>query len=149
MDHPLLHKPKFIEASAGTGKTYLIMEMLGDIMKHDVENNIQENRILNTLILTFTEKAAGELKARLKAKILELSDNGNKPGFYRYLRDLDQVTISTIHGFCNMVLKEYPIETQNNPNVRLVSADEIINKNFYLLKRNHWGGKKQTYWQKI
>ncbi|MCG6142652.1 UvrD-helicase domain-containing protein [Leptospira mtsangambouensis] len=142
MDHPLLHKPKFIEASAGTGKTYLIMEMLGDIMKHDVENNIQENRILNTLILTFTEKAAGELKARLKAKILELSDNGNKPGFYRYLRDLDQVTISTIHGFCNMVLKEYPIETQNNPNVRLVSADEIINKNFYLLKRNHWGGKK-------
>lgn len=142
MDHPLLHKPKFIEASAGTGKTYLIMEMLGDIMKHDVENNILENRILNTLILTFTEKAAGELKARLKAKILELSDNGNKPGFYRYLRDLDQVTISTIHGFCNMVLKEYPIETQNNPNVRLVSADEIINKNFYLLKRNHWGGKK-------
>ncbi|TGM74426.1 exodeoxyribonuclease V subunit beta [Leptospira mtsangambouensis] len=142
MDHPLLHKPKFIEASAGTGKTYLIMEMLGDIMKYDVENNIQENRILNTLILTFTEKAAGELKARLKAKILELSDNGNKPGFYRYLRDLDQVTISTIHGFCNMVLKEYPIETQNNPNVRLVSTDELINKNFYLLKRNHWGGKE-------
>ncbi|TGL16297.1 UvrD-helicase domain-containing protein [Leptospira meyeri] len=141
MDHPLLHKPKFIEASAGTGKTHLIMEMLGDIMKNDVENNIAENRILNTLILTFTEKAAGELKARLKAKILELSDNGNKPGFYRYLRDLDQVTIATIHGFCNMVLKEYPIETQNNPNVRLVSADEIINKNFYLLKRNHWGGK--------
>ncbi|EMY71588.1 UvrD-helicase domain-containing protein [Leptospira vanthielii] len=141
MEHPLLHKPKFIEASAGTGKTYLIMEMLGDIMKHDVENNIPENRILNTLILTFTEKAAGELKGRLKTKILELSENGNKPGFYRYLRDLDQVTISTIHGFCNMVLKEYPIETQNNPNVRLTSADEIIKKSFYLLKRNHWGGR--------
>ncbi|MCW7492514.1 UvrD-helicase domain-containing protein [Leptospira sp. 2 VSF19] len=139
MDHPLLHKPKFIEASAGTGKTHLIMEMLGDIMIHDVKNNISENRILNTLILTFTEKAAGELKARLKTKILELSENGSKPGFYRYLRDLDQVTISTIHGFCNMVLKEYPIETQNNPNVRLTNAEEIINKSFYLLKRNHWG----------
>lgn len=142
MDHPLLHKPKFIEASAGTGKTHLIMEMLGEIMKYDVENQISENRILNTLILTFTEKAAGELKARLKAKILDLSENGSKPGFYRYLRDLDQVTIATIHGFCNMVLKEYPIETQNNPNVRLTSTDEIINKSFYLLKRNHWGGKK-------
>ncbi|EOQ94722.1 putative exodeoxyribonuclease V, beta subunit [Leptospira wolbachii serovar Codice str. CDC] len=141
MDHPLLHKPKFIEASAGTGKTHLIMEMLGDIMKNDVQNNIPENRILNTLILTFTEKAAGELKGRLKTKILELSENGTKPGFYRYLRDLDQVTISTIHGFCNMVLKEYPIETQNNPNVRLTSTDEIIKKSFYLLKRNHWGGR--------
>lgn len=142
MDHPLLHKPKFIEASAGTGKTYLIMEMLGEIMKQDVENNVLENRILNTLILTFTEKAAGELKGRLKAKILELSEDGKNPGFYRYLRDLDQVTISTIHGFCNMVLKEYPIETQNNPNVRLTNAEEIIKKSFYLLKRNHWGGKE-------
>ncbi|TGL33409.1 UvrD-helicase domain-containing protein [Leptospira perdikensis] len=141
MGHPLLHKPKFIEASAGTGKTYLIMEMLGDIMKHDVENNISENRILNTLILTFTEKAAGELKGRLKAKILELSENGKNPAFYRYLRDLDQVTISTIHGFCNMVLKEYPIETQNNPNVRLTNTEEIIKKSFYLLKRSHWGEK--------
>lgn len=139
MDHPLLNKPKFIEASAGTGKTHLIMEMLGEIMTYDVENNIPENRILKTLILTFTEKAAGELKGRLKSKILELSENGTKPGFYRYLRDLDQVTISTIHGFCNMVLKEYPIETQNNPNVRLTNADEIIDKSFYLLKRNHWG----------
>lgn len=139
MDHPLLHKPKFIEASAGTGKTHLIMEMLGEIMKYDVKNNISENRILNTLILTFTEKAAGELKGRLKTKILELSENGTKPGFYRYLRDLDQVTISTIHGFCNMVLNEYLIETQNNPNVRLTNADEIIGKSFYLLKRNHWG----------
>ncbi|MBM9547808.1 UvrD-helicase domain-containing protein [Leptospira sp. 201903074] len=141
MNHPLLHKPKFIEASAGTGKTHLIMEMLGEIMEYDVQNNISENRLLNTLILTFTEKAAGELKGRLKTKILELSDNGRNPGFYRYLRDLDQVTISTIHGFCNMVLKEYPIETQNNPNVRLTSADEIIKKSFYLLKRNHWGGR--------
>lgn len=141
MDHPLLQKPKFIEASAGTGKTHLIMEMLGEIMDYDVQNNISENRLLNTLVLTFTEKAAGELKGRLKAKILELSENGKNPDFYRYLRDLDQVTISTIHGFCNMVLKEYPIETQNNPNVRLTSTDEIIKKNFYLLKRNHWGGR--------
>lgn len=141
MDHPLLHKPKFIEASAGTGKTHLIMEMLGEIMKHDVENNISENRLLNTLVLTFTEKAAGELKGRLKTKILELSENGKHSSYSRYLRDLDQVTISTIHGFCNMVLKEYPIETQNNPNVRLTSSDELIKKCFYLLKRNHWGGR--------
>ncbi|PJZ43845.1 UvrD-helicase domain-containing protein [Leptospira brenneri] len=141
MDHPLLQKPKFIEASAGTGKTHLIMQMLGEIMQYDVDHNISENRILNTLILTFTEKAAGELKARLKSKILELSDEGKKPEFYRYLRDLDQVTISTIHGFCNMVLKEYPIETQNNPNFQLTNTDEIVKNSFYQLKRNHWDGK--------
>ncbi|TGK77567.1 exodeoxyribonuclease V subunit beta [Leptospira noumeaensis] len=144
MDHPLAQKSKFIEASAGTGKTHLIMQMLGEIMEFDVKNNVTENRILNTLILTFTEKAAGELKARLKTKILELINSGENPAFYRYLRDLDQVSISTIHGFCNMVLKEYPIETGNNPNFRLTNTEEIVNNSFYQLKRNHWGGKEKS-----
>ncbi|TGL57041.1 exodeoxyribonuclease V subunit beta [Leptospira kemamanensis] len=141
MDHPLRNHPNFIEASAGTGKTHLIMQMLGDVMTHDVENFVKENRLLQCLVLTFTEKAAGELKARLKLKILELYDNGKHPEYYQYLRDLDQVTISTIHGFCNMVLTEYPVETQNNPNVKLTSNEELIRKTFYELKRSQWEGR--------
>ncbi|TGK54200.1 exodeoxyribonuclease V subunit beta [Leptospira bouyouniensis] len=141
MDHPLANHPNFIEASAGTGKTHLIMQMLGDVMTHDVTNHTKENRLLQFLVLTFTEKAAGELKARLKLKILELYDHGKHPEYYQYLRDLDQVTISTIHGFCNMVLTEYPVETQNNPNVKLTSNEELIRKTFYDLKRNQWEGR--------
>lgn len=141
MDHPLANHPNFIEASAGTGKTHLIMQMLGDVMTHDVTNHTKENRLLQFLVLTFTEKAAGELKARLKLKILELYDLGKHPEYYQYLRDLDQVTISTIHGFCNMVLTEYPVETQNNPNVKLTSNEELIRKTFYDLKRNQWEGR--------
>ncbi|TGK92541.1 exodeoxyribonuclease V subunit beta [Leptospira levettii] len=141
MDHPLRNHPNFIEASAGTGKTHLIMQMLGEVMTHDVTNHIKENRLLQFLVLTFTEKAAGELKTRLKLKILELYDNGKHPEYYQYLRDLDQVTISTIHGFCNMVLTEYPVETQNNPNVKLTSNEELIRKTFYELKRSQWEGR--------
>ncbi|TGM31143.1 exodeoxyribonuclease V subunit beta, partial [Leptospira selangorensis] len=143
MDHPLRNHPNFIEASAGTGKTHLIMQMLGDVMTHDVSNHIKENRLLQFLVLTFTEKAAGELKARLKLKILELYENGKHPEYYQYLRDLDQVTISTIHGFCNMVLTEYPVETQNNPNVQLTSNEELIRKTFYDLKRSQWEGREK------
>lgn len=141
MDHPLRNHPNFIEASAGTGKTHLIMQMLGDVMTYDVENFVKENRLLQCLVLTFTEKAAGELKTRLKLKILELYENGKHPEYYQYLRDLDQVTISTIHGFCNMVLTEYPVETQNNPNVKLTSNEELIRKTFYELKRSQWEGR--------
>ncbi|TGL17703.1 exodeoxyribonuclease V subunit beta [Leptospira yanagawae] len=141
MEHPLRNHPNFIEASAGTGKTHLIMQMLGDLMAYDVTNHTKENRLLQCLVLTFTEKAAGELKTRLKLKILELYENGKHPEYYRYLRDLDQVTISTIHGFCNMVLTEYPVETQNNPNVKLTSNEELIRKTFYELKRNQWEGR--------
>ncbi|TGM41752.1 exodeoxyribonuclease V subunit beta [Leptospira biflexa] len=143
MDHPLVNYPNFIEASAGTGKTHLIMQMLGDVMTHDVKNHTKENRLLQFLVLTFTEKAAGELKARLKLKILELYDNGKHPEYYQYLRDLDQVTISTIHGFCNMVLTEYPVETQNNPNVKLTSNEELIRKTFYELKKSQWEGREK------
>ncbi|XDD48570.1 UvrD-helicase domain-containing protein (plasmid) [Leptospira sp. WS39.C2] len=139
MDHPLSKQKQFIEASAGTGKTHLIMKMLGDVMTHDVTNKIKENRLLNFLILTFTEKAAGELKTRLKFKILELYDQGKNPEYYHYLRDLDQITISTIHGFCNMILSEYPVETQSNPNVRLISNEELVKRKFYDLKRKEWG----------
>lgn len=53
-------KSSFIEASAGTGKTYTIMEVVGDLI---LEHKIPLTQIL---ILTYTEKAAGELKERLR-----------------------------------------------------------------------------------
>lgn len=53
-------KSCFIEASAGTGKTYTIMEIVKDLIG---EHGIPLTQIL---ILTYTEKAAGELKERLR-----------------------------------------------------------------------------------
>ncbi|EMM83641.1 AAA protein [Leptospira interrogans str. 2006001854] len=53
-------KSSFIEASAGTGKTYTIMEIVIDLI---LEHKIPLTQIL---ILTYTEKAAGELKERLR-----------------------------------------------------------------------------------
>lgn len=139
MSHPLVTEPNFIEASAGTGKTFRIMEMLEKIMREDIQNKVSHNRLLKTVILTFTEKAAGELKARLKKKILELYKGGTNSEFYPYLRDLDQVQIATIHGFCNLVLNEYPIETGTIGKPRLTSLDEVVELNLYLLKRKSFG----------
>lgn len=52
----------FIEASAGTGKTYTIMEIVKDLIgKYEIP-------LTQILILTYTEKAAGELKERLRKK---------------------------------------------------------------------------------
>ncbi|MCZ8344133.1 MAG: UvrD-helicase domain-containing protein [Leptospira sp.] len=139
MSHPLVTEPNFIEASAGTGKTFRIMEMLEQIMREDIHNKVSHNRLLKTVILTFTEKAAGELKARLKKKILELYKSGANSEFYPYLRDLDQIQIATIHGFCNLVLNEYPIETGTIGKPRLTSLDEVVDLNLYFLKRKSFG----------
>ncbi|XDD49639.1 UvrD-helicase domain-containing protein [Leptospira sp. WS92.C1] len=123
--YPLKHS--FIEASAGTGKTYTIMEIVGDL--------IQEHKIplSNILILTYTEKAAGELKERLRKKLIQ-SDLRNE------MRELDQVTISTIHGFCNMILREYPVETETPENWILTDSKERLGKALYRLQHEEWKG---------
>ncbi len=139
MSHPLTVEPNFIEASAGTGKTFRIMQMLETIMKEDQKNGVSYNRLLRCIILTFTEKAAGELKARLKKKILELYQEGKNPEYYTYLRDLDQVPIATIHGFCNLILNEYPIETGTIGKAKLTNLEDIVSAELYLLKRKSFG----------
>ncbi|MBM9499193.1 UvrD-helicase domain-containing protein [Leptospira sp. 201903071] len=122
---PYKLKSSFIEASAGTGKTYTIMEIVGDL--------IQEHKIplTNILILTYTEKAAGELKERLRKKLLQ-SD------LTKEARELDQVTISTIHGFCNMILQEYPVETESPSNWILTEAKERLKAAMYRLQHEEW-----------
>ncbi|EMP08576.1 UvrD/REP helicase N-terminal domain protein [Leptospira interrogans serovar Pyrogenes str. 200701872] len=118
-------KSSFIEASAGTGKTYTIMEIVIDLI---LEHKIPLTQIL---ILTYTEKAAGELKERLRKKLIS-------SGLTKEARELDQVTISTIHGFCNTILKEYPVETETHTNWILTDALERLNIALYKLQHEEW-----------
>ncbi|EQA72716.1 UvrD-helicase domain-containing protein [Leptospira noguchii] len=118
-------KSSFIEASAGTGKTYTIMEVVGDLI---LEHKIPLTQIL---ILTYTEKAAGELKERLRKKLID-------SGLTKEARELDQVTISTIHGFCNMILKEYPVETETTTNWILTDVLERLSAALYKLQHDEW-----------
>lgn len=130
-------KHTFIEASAGTGKTYKIMELLGEWMTSHAERD--ENILTKILVLTFTEKAAGELKDRLRKKITELQQNAKDPAIYnRYLTELDQVTISTIHGFCNSILHTFPVETNASTDWEMGDASERLKEFLYELKHNKW-----------
>ncbi|EMY78671.1 UvrD/REP helicase N-terminal domain protein [Leptospira weilii serovar Ranarum str. ICFT] len=125
VSRPYKLKSGFIEASAGTGKTYTIMEIVGDLI---LEHRIPLARIL---ILTYTEKAAGELKERLRKKLIA-SD------LTKEARELDQVTISTIHGFCNMILQEYPVETETPADWILTDSKERLNAALYRLQHEEW-----------
>ena len=84
-----------IEASAGTGKTYTLEKI--------VERLVTENKydICDILLVTFTEKAAGELKERIRKAL-----KGNEAS-----KHLDDATICTIHAFCREVLADYPFES--------------------------------------
>jgi len=101
----------FIEASAGTGKTFTIQLMVAKMIKEKVP-------LKKILIVTYTEKAAGELKDRIRKKINEVLekkeiskdlpvDDGELPLFEKAYRDVDNAAIFTIHSFCQKALKEY------------------------------------------
>ena len=109
-----------IEASAGTGKTYTIENLVVRLLKEtDVE-------LQNILLVTFTEKAASELKIRIRKKLEgELDDSKDKTKTSKKLRDtldaFDKAPIHTIHGFCQTVLKDFAFENS------VLFQSEVIN----------------------
>ncbi|MDB4981680.1 MAG: Exodeoxyribonuclease beta chain [Myxococcales bacterium] len=107
-----------VEASAGTGKTYLLEHLVADRILRG------EARLEEILVVTFTEKATAELVRRLRALIERLlahsapAPEGADPATTWTLdaaargrlleaqRAFDRATITTIHGFCQRVLTE-------------------------------------------
>ena len=105
-------KDTIIEASAGTGKTYTLQSI---VLKLLVEKKIES--VKNLLLVTYTEKAAGELKDRIR-KVLE--EAGCLPS------DFDEVTICTIHSFCRSLLTEYAFENRVPMQVEIGGSDKDL-----------------------
>ncbi|HEX2292835.1 MAG TPA: UvrD-helicase domain-containing protein, partial [Gaiellaceae bacterium] len=95
----------FVSAGAGTGKTAVLVERFVEAVCDrglDVES---------ILVITYTKRAAGELRARIRAEL-------RRRGRHDLARSLDGAYISTIHGFCNRLLKSYPFEAGLDPRFR-------------------------------
>lgn len=116
-----------IDASAGTGKTYTIVEMVKRLLK----NGITLDKVL---IVTYTDKAAGELKDRIRAALNEIPDEKikNAPE-----NDVDHASIGTIHSFCRNIITEFFISAGKPSCQKLI--DESAIKEF--LKRYIREGK--------
>ena len=105
-----LGKHALIEASAGTGKTYTIENLVVRLLKERADLSLE-----NILLVTFTEKATSELKIRIREKIEEaLANQDRNTEKSRKLQDaldiFDRAPIYTIHGFCQTVLRDFAFE---------------------------------------
>jgi len=99
-----------LEASAGTGKTYALERIVAQL----VGRNENPLKIENILVVTFTNRAAREMKERIRRHLLNLSMDGKEEERRRYRRAIssfDRAAIYTIHGFCQMVLASWPFES--------------------------------------
>jgi len=101
-----------VEAAAGTGKT---TELVRRILRILAEGRTTIGKIV---AVTFTEKAAGELKLRLREALERerLSTSGTaKHRLDDALTKLEEAHVSTIHGFCADLLRERPVEAGVDP----------------------------------
>lgn len=118
-----IDKHGLIEASAGTGKTYTI--------EHLAIRMIREKKITldQILIVTFTEKATGELRQRLRSKLEEECSNEKNAEilelFHQSLDHFDQTSIFTMHSFCHNVLKDFSFEMAENFQPTIVNNYEV------------------------
>jgi ATP-dependent helicase/nuclease subunit A len=101
----------FVSAGAGTGKTTVLVERF---VKAVCERSLG---IDNVLVITYTERAAGELRSRIRERLVEVERHD-------LARDLDGGWISTIHGFCYRLLRAHPFEAGLDPRFRVLDESQ-------------------------
>ena len=121
----------FIAASAGTGKTYTIQQVVAQLI-------LKGFTLDQILIVTYTEKAAGELKDRIRKKIEEesLKSPGNAM-LQQALRDIHSAPIGTIHSFCEKVSAEFAYEA-NVPFEQAMIDESAVEDLIQKLIRDNW-----------
>jgi len=120
-----------VEAAAGTGKT---TELVNRILRVIATGRADVRGIV---AVTFTEKAAGELKLRLRQGLEEERGKAADPRSAARLdaavQSLEEAHVSTIHGFCADLLRERPVEAGIDPLFRVLTegqAEQLFNQAF-------------------
>ena len=122
-----MNKNTFISASAGTGKTYRLVEEYMEILRSDEKLGIE-----NILAITFTEKAAAEMKERVAKAILEQIDKAASEGERKRWKEINSrvmhAWISTIHSFCARILRESILNTNSDldPGFSIITGTKKI-----------------------
>jgi ATP-dependent exoDNAse (exonuclease V) beta subunit len=101
----------FCEAGAGTGKTRVLVGRYCGALLEDGA------KIDEILAFTFTERAAAELRQRIRR---ELAARGER----RLARDTEGAWVTTIHGFCRRLLAAHPVAAGLDPRFRVLDAPE-------------------------
>ncbi|HYM26131.1 MAG TPA: UvrD-helicase domain-containing protein, partial [Vicinamibacterales bacterium] len=107
-----------VEAAAGTGKTTELVNRILEVLKGG------RARIEEIVAVTFTEKAAGELKLRLRERLENERSESPNGLLDAALAKLEEAHVNTIHGFCADLLRERPVEARVDPIFRVLTQPE-------------------------
>lgn len=100
----------FISAGAGSGKTY---RLTGDL-EAALVGGVNPAGVIGT---TFTVKAAGELKERVRERLIQ----GGRP---RLAEQMTQALVGTVHSVCERLLKKFSFELGLSPKLNVISIED-------------------------
>jgi ATP-dependent helicase/nuclease subunit A len=107
-----------VTAGPGSGKTTVLVERYLHILRQNPHLNIDQ-----VVAITFTNRAANEMRERLREQlnlILRTASAEERKHWLNYKRTLDGAVITTIHGFCARLLREFPVEARIDPQFLLL-----------------------------
>lgn len=120
-----------VEAAAGTGKTASMISRMVELLKR---GRCREIRTMAAV--TFTRKAAAELRARFQValeKAARQADGEERARLERALANIEQCFTGTIHSFCARLLRERPVEAGID-----LAFEEIDEETDALLRDESW-----------
>ncbi|RPH57452.1 MAG: hypothetical protein EHM89_13900, partial [Acidobacteria bacterium] len=108
-----------LEASAGTGKTRVLVERYVNLLRSGVDP-------ANILAITFTRKAAADMRQRILARLKEAATQSDVDSArWRDLRErAGEIAIGTIDAFCLSLLREFPLEADLEPGFAMADETE-------------------------
>ncbi len=138
---------RIVSAGAGSGKTLVLVEKIGRLLiGTGAPGSAVETE--DFLALTFTRKAAGEMRGKVYQDLLERI---KKPASYAEQTRLERVRerfqtakITTIHGFASSLIRSNPVTLGIDPDFQLLedaAGAEAVRDAVNRVLRNHWKSK--------
>lgn len=110
-----------VEAGAGTGKTWVLVQRFLHLLETNPDWPLE-----SIVAITFTEKAAREMRTRLRRAVEERAakESASDSPWIDHRRALDQLQVSTIHGLCARILRENAIAAEIDPRFEVLDEQE-------------------------
>ncbi len=126
IDHHVL-----VSAGAGSGKTHVLVERCLEILRR-----CPQATVANLVAVTYTTKAASEMRSRLKARLKELLASAGGEDGQRWaaaIAQVDGARIGTIHSLCESILKAFPVDANIDPRFEVLNElerSELMKESF-------------------
>ena len=112
-----------VTAGPGAGKTFVLVERYLEILR------AKKASVENIVAITFTNRAANEMRQRVRDRIdglLRVLPDQERQTWLRHKRTLEGAVITTIHGLCSRLLHEFPVEANIDPQFVLLDEHQAI-----------------------